>query len=148
MTVETKTAWAFLSNDMDQHKYHLRSSADVLRRVSPKELSVSNEGWRARPAGYCAAVPDAGIFGLAHKKRRNHRKHFGHFVDRKRSQSLPTSRLIGWENREFEPSNFRQSPEAILVNFQRLNLRFQGRPRYAQLSRSPDGSKHASTACL
>jgi hypothetical protein len=32
---------------------------------------------------------------------------------------------IGWEKRELEPSNFRQSLEAILVDFQRLNLRFQ-----------------------
>jgi hypothetical protein len=27
--------------------------------------------------------------------------------------------------REREPSNFRQSPEAVLIDFQRLNLRFQ-----------------------
>src|SRR6266567_2769058 len=49
-------------------------------------------------------------------------------------------------SRELEPSNFRQSPEAVLIDFQRLNLRFQRRPRYAQFGRGPCGSKHTPTA--
>jgi|SRR5580704_6203887 len=39
-----------------------------------------------------------------------------------------------------EPSNFRQqSPEGILVDSQRPNLRFQRRPRHPQLDCSPAG---------
>jgi tetratricopeptide (TPR) repeat protein len=46
---------------------------------------------------------------------------------------------------EREPSSFQQSPKAILVDFQRPNLRFQCRPRYPQLDRSPRGSRYAPT---
>jgi len=42
-------------------------------------------------------------------------------------------------SRELEPSNFRQSPEAVLIDFRRPNLRFQRGPRDAQLGRSPLG---------
>ena len=40
----------------------------------------------------------------------------------------------------------RFSSEAILVDFQRPNLRFQRGPRYAQLGRGPRGSEHAPAA--
>jgi len=45
-------------------------------------------------------------------------------------------------SRELEPSNFRQSPEAVLIDFRRPNLRFQRGPRDAQLGRSPLGSEY------
>jgi hypothetical protein len=41
-----------------------------------------------------------------------------------------------------EPSSFRRSPEAMLVDFQRPNLRFQRGPRDAQLGRSLLGSEY------
>src|ERR1700751_4047661 len=44
-----------------------------------------------------------------------------------------------------ERSSPRIDPKAILVDFQRPNLRFEGRPWYPQLDRSPCGSRHPAT---
>src|SRR5260370_18584622 len=41
-----------------------------------------------------------------------------------------------------EASSSRLSPEPVLIDFQRPNLRFQRGPRDAQLGRSPRGSKY------
>src|SRR5438046_9826836 len=42
-------------------------------------------------------------------------------------------------SRELEPSNFRQSPEAVLIDFRRPHLRCQRRARGSPLGRSPLG---------
>jgi hypothetical protein len=51
-------------------------------------------------------------------------------------------------SRSREPSSLRQSPKAVLIDFQRFNLRFQRRPWYAQLPRGPCGSKYTPSACF
>jgi hypothetical protein len=45
-----------------------------------------------------------------------------------------------------KPSTFWIRLEPVLVDFQRFNLRFQRRPRYAQLGRGPRRSKHTPAA--
>src|SRR5258706_15713099 len=45
-----------------------------------------------------------------------------------------------------KPSTFWIRLEPVLVDFQRLNLRFQGRPRYAQLGGGPVRSEYAAPA--
>src|SRR5258708_14411929 len=45
-----------------------------------------------------------------------------------------------------ESSSVRQSPKAILVDFQRPNLRFERGPRDAELGRSPLGSEYPAAA--
>src|SRR5271154_1514688 len=45
-----------------------------------------------------------------------------------------------------KPSSSRNSPEALLVDFQGSNLRFQRGSRYAQLGGRPGGSEHAAAA--
>jgi hypothetical protein len=53
---------------------------------------------------------------------------------------------VSTTKRNLEFSCSRLSPEAILVDFQRPNLRFQCGPRYAQLGRSPRGSEYLPAA--
>src|SRR6266566_791422 len=70
------------------------------------------------------------VLSTAHSKPR-----YSVFLKKKTPADRNTSR-------ELEPSNFRQSPEAVLIDFRRPNLRFQRGPRDAQLGRSPLGSEY------
>jgi len=78
-------------------------------------------------AGFQSCVPgEAKIFPAdPHRGRK-----LGRFV------TASLTDLISNESREM------LSPEAILIDFQRLNLRFQRGPRDAQLGRSPLGSEY------